>query len=74
MDGWNFIEGPSKPRSWLRRWDAEKKEESVSIGERIARVRVVIMQALREFPDAYRAVVDALHAELEREEPLLGGT
>ena len=70
MDGWNFIEGPSKPRSELRRWsrDEEKAEERVSIRERISRVRLVILAALREFPEAYRAVIDAFHLELARGE------
>ena len=68
MDGWNFLEGPVKPRNELRDSSENTEEESVSIEERIDRVRIMIVEALRDFPDAYRAVVERLRqAELRGE-------
>ena len=64
MDGWNFLEGPSEPRNELRCWSQEEEKESeevtVSIRERIDRLRRIIVSALRDFPDAYRAVIERL--------------
>ena len=65
MDGWNFIEGPSEPRSILR--ETSECVDEVSIRERIDRLRRVIVAALRDFPEAYRAVVDALYRMEEAE-------
>ena len=62
MDGWNFIDGPSKPRNELRRCseEEEKQEERVSVTERIDQFRRIIVDVLRDFPEAYRAVVERL--------------
>ena len=70
MDGWNFLDGPVKPRNELRRSSHEQKEggESVSVMERIDRLRRIIVEALRDFPDAYRVLVERLRqAELRGE-------
>ena len=63
MDGWNFLDGPSEPRNELRCWSQKEKdaeEVTVSIRERIDRIRRIIVSALRDFPDAYRAVIERL--------------
>ena len=69
MDGWNFLDGPVKPRNELRRSSQEEqKEESVPVVERIDRLRRIIVEALRDFPEAYRALVERLRqAELRGE-------
>ena len=65
MDGWNFLDGSSTPRNVLRK-GADKVNE-VSVREQMDRIRRIIAGALRDYPDAYRAVVDALHEEHARE-------
>ena len=68
MDGWNFLDGPVKPRNELRSCLQNEEEVTVSIEERIDRVRRIIVSALRDFPDAYRAVIERLElAELRGE-------
>ena len=60
MDWWNFLEPDQvKPRNELRRCSQEE-EESESIDETIDRIRTIIVEALRDFPEAYRAVVERL--------------
>ena len=63
MDGWNFLEGPVGPRNELRRCSDEDEEQTVSAKQEI------IVETLRAFPDAYRAVIERL-----RQIPLGGET
>ena len=69
MYGWNFLEPEQvKPRNELRRCSQEE-EEKESIDQKISRFRTIIVETLRDFPDAYRAVLERL-----RQIPLPGGT
>ena len=70
MDGWNFLEGPVGPRNELRRCaDEDEKDETVSAKQEIHNLRTIIVETLRAFPDAYRAVIERL-----RQIPLGGET
>ena len=72
MSWWNFLEPEQvKPRNELRRCSQEdqEEEETESIEKKIDRFRTIIVDALRDFPDAYRAVVERL-----RLIPTRGGT
>jgi hypothetical protein len=72
MYGWNFLEPEQvKPRNELRRCSQadQEEEETESIEKKIDRFRTIIVDALRDFPDAYRAVVERL-----RLIPTRGGT
>ena len=71
MTWWNFLEPEQvKPRNELRQCSQEdEKEEKESIEKKIDRFRTIIVEALRDFPDAYRAVVERL-----RLIPTRGGT
>ena len=53
MDGWNFLEGPVAPRNELRRSSAAEEQG-------VDRVRRIVVEVLRDFPDAYLAVVERL--------------
>ena len=68
MDGWNFLDGPSEPRNELRRCSQDEEEVTVPIRERIDRIRRIIVSALRDFPDAYRAVIERLELAESRGE------
>jgi len=48
--------------------EACERVDEVAIGERIDRVRRIIVAALRDFPEAYRAVLDALYRAEEAEQ------
>ena len=71
MSWWNFLEPEQvKPRNELRQCSQEdEEEETESIEKKIDRFRTIIVDALRDFPDAYRAVVERL-----RLIPTRGGT
>ena len=71
MDGWNFLEPEQvKPRNELRRCSQEdEKEEKQSIDQKISWFRTIIVETLRDFPEAYRAVLERL-----RQIPMPGGT
>ena len=71
MTWWNFLEPDQvKPRNELRRCSREdEEEEKESIDQKISRFRTIIVETLRDFPDAYRAVLERL-----RQIPIPGGT
>jgi hypothetical protein len=71
MTWWNFLEPEQvKPRNELRRCSQEdEKEEKQSIDQKISWFRTIIVETLRDFPDAYRAVLERL-----RQIPMPGGT
>ena len=62
MSWWNFLEPEQvKPRNELRRCSQEdEKEEKETIDQKISRFRTIIVETLRDFPDAYRAVLERL--------------
>ena len=71
MSWWNFLEPEQvKPRNELRRCSQEdEKQEKETIDQKISRFRTIIVETLRDFPDAYRAVLERL-----RQIPMPGGT
>ena len=71
MTWWNFLEPEQvKPRNELRRCSQEdEQEESATVDEKLDKLRMIIVEALRDFPEAYRAVVERL-----RLIPTRGGT
>jgi hypothetical protein len=59
MDGWNWLDSPPlERRNELR---GRPREEETSAASQFQELRAVIVEVLRDFPEAYRAVIERLY-------------
>jgi hypothetical protein len=67
MDGWNFLDTPPTERRNELRCQVQTAEQDA--GAAFEEMRAIIVEVLRDFPDAYMAVIERL-----RRIPLTGET